>query len=76
MNKPAPGIFRRSLRELGISPSDALFVGDHPRADILGAQRAGLKAAWVDLGRTWTQPTRPDIELRSVLDLEQRVLKA
>ncbi len=43
--KPDARIFRRALEALGVSPARALHVGDNPDADVLGAQRAGMRAA-------------------------------
>ena len=46
VRKPDPEIFRRALERCGVAASHALFVGDHPVADVEGAQRAGLQAVW------------------------------
>jgi putative hydrolase of the HAD superfamily len=43
--KPDGRIFRRSLDALGVEPARALHVGDNPDADVLGAQRVGMRAA-------------------------------
>ena len=40
--KPAPQIFAHTLETLDVAPSAALFVGDDPQWDILGARRAGI----------------------------------
>jgi putative hydrolase of the HAD superfamily len=40
--KPHPGIFAIALRQAGLEAGQAMFVGDSPRADILGANRAGM----------------------------------
>jgi len=45
--KPDPRIFRTALEALGVAAGRALFVGDEPEADVRGARRAGLRAAWV-----------------------------
>jgi putative hydrolase of the HAD superfamily len=45
--KPDPRTFRRLLRELGVDPDQAVFVGDHPEADVAGAANAGLHAVQV-----------------------------
>lgn len=45
--KPSAAIFTRVLDGLGVAPADAVFVGDNPREDILGAQAVGMRAIWV-----------------------------
>lgn len=42
--KPNPQLFHAALRELGVPAGEALFVGDDPKLDIFGAQRAGMRA--------------------------------
>ena len=45
--KPDPRIFRDALELTGLaSPEQVMFVGDNPRADVDGAKRFGMKAAW------------------------------
>lgn len=44
--KPHPAIFEDALRRLGISASKAVFVGDSLKADVRGAQGAGIRAVW------------------------------
>ena len=46
VEKPAPEIFRIALERLDLVPDEAVFVGDHLDLDIIGAQRAGMKAIW------------------------------
>jgi putative hydrolase of the HAD superfamily len=46
VRKPDEEIFRRALARCGIAAHEALFVGDHPVADIAGAHGAGLRAVW------------------------------
>lgn len=46
VRKPDAEIFRRALQRCGVAASEAVFVGDHPVADVEGAQRAGLTAVW------------------------------
>jgi HAD superfamily hydrolase (TIGR01509 family) len=41
--KPHPAPFERALSLLGVRPAEAVFVGDDPRWDVAGAQRAGLR---------------------------------
>jgi putative hydrolase of the HAD superfamily len=46
VEKPDPRIFLRALDRCGVPPSEAMFVGDHPVADIAGAKGAGLLPVW------------------------------
>lgn len=43
-DKPDPAIFHHACSKLGISPSEALHVGDSLRYDVLGARAAGCQA--------------------------------
>lgn len=43
--KPAPQIYLEALRRLSVEPTSALFVGDGGDDELLGAERAGLRAA-------------------------------
>ena len=42
--KPHPEAFRALLDAVGVPAAEAVFVGDRPRDDVWGAQRAGLRA--------------------------------
>lgn len=46
--KPDPGIFFHALQEMRSCPEQAVYVGDNYYADIIGAQRAGLKPVLYD----------------------------
>ncbi|MBI1894657.1 MAG: HAD family hydrolase [Candidatus Rokubacteria bacterium] len=48
--KPSPIIFHEALNRLSLDPADALFVGDRPEIDVLGAKRVGMDVAWVNPG--------------------------
>lgn len=45
ISKPDPGIFDLALRDLGVSPARAWYVGDSHYHDVGGARAAGLAAA-------------------------------
>lgn len=47
MWKPSRQIFQRTLDALGVAPEQAVFLGDNPREDIMGAHGAGMRAIWV-----------------------------
>lgn len=44
--KPHPSIFRVTLEKLGVSPDNAIHVGDS-EADVAGARNAGMKSAFI-----------------------------
>jgi putative hydrolase of the HAD superfamily len=46
VRKPDAEIFLRALARCGVEASEAIFVGDHPDADVGGALQAGLHAVW------------------------------
>lgn len=48
--KPDPAIFLEACRRLGVAPADAVYVGDDLLLDVQGAQRAGLRAVWMNRG--------------------------
>ena len=46
--KPQREIFERSAAEMRLQPSELLFVGDNPQADVRGALQAGWHAIWLN----------------------------
>jgi len=69
--KPHPSIFRDALRRLGVPAGEACFVGDSPRADIYGANRAGLMSVLKDpSGKVTCGSARPSFRIRSILELQ------
>ncbi len=46
IRKPNPAIFLHVLNALGISPQEAVMVGDSLRSDVLGAQLLGIFTIW------------------------------
>ncbi len=67
--KPHPAIFQAALNHLGVAPAEALYVGDTPADDIVGAQAVGLDVAWVNrLGDDPPEPP-PTYELRTLPEL-------
>jgi len=45
--KPHPSIFHTTLMKLDVKPEKCLHVGDDPYADVWGAKKAGMKAAYI-----------------------------
>lgn len=44
LRKPHPKVFKIALSNLGVSASDAIYIGNSPFHDIKGAQGVGMKA--------------------------------
>lgn len=69
--KPDPRIFRYALDALGLSPGEAVFVGDSLPRDMAGARGVGMPHVWL-AGETATEP-RPccprDRVIRSLEEL-------
>ena len=58
--KPDPRIFRDALKATGLTASEeVMFVGDNPVADIDGAKRFGMKAAWLRRARQYPLDLQP-----------------
>jgi len=45
--KPSPEVFQYTLKKLGVTPDEAVFVGDDLKRDYLGAEQAGLTAVLI-----------------------------
>lgn len=43
LRKPDSAIFELATQQLSVKPEQCIFVGDNEQADILGAQKAGMK---------------------------------
>ena len=47
-NKPRPEIFQEALRQAGVPPSEAIYIGDQYQVDVIGANGAGMKGILID----------------------------
>ncbi len=71
--KPHPAIFRAALDHFGAAPAEALYVGDTPADDIVGARATGMDVAWINRdGAALPDPT-PTYTLRELAEI-RRVL--
>lgn len=62
--KPDPRIFQPALASLGVTPAEALYVGDLYEVDVVGARQAGMAAVLLDpagLNASRDVPTAPDV---------------
>jgi HAD superfamily hydrolase (TIGR01549 family) len=67
--KPQPGIYHLCLDALGVSPAEAVFVGDMPEHDIVGAQRAGMRGILKRNDGNQPGAVRPDAEIVQLSEL-------
>ncbi len=76
--KPHPAIFQAGLDVLGVRAEEAVFVGDSLKADIAGAQGAGMHAiqrdpttppAYTEASLTQAAPIVPDGHINSLDEL-------
>jgi HAD superfamily hydrolase (TIGR01549 family) len=68
--KPDPAPFRLCVEALGLSPCQAVYVGDDWRIDICGARKAGLAAVWLkhaSVKRNWPE-VQADVPVITRLD--------
>ena len=69
--KPHPVIFEQALADMGLTPSECLFVGDRPDIDVVGAKGIGMAAAWLNVQRAPLPGglPAPDLDLAGLADL-------
>lgn len=67
--KPDARPFLLALEELGVSPAQAVMVGDSLERDVIGAQRVELRAVWLNRTGLTAANTRPDVEISELLQL-------
>ncbi|MDP2305918.1 MAG: HAD-IA family hydrolase [Pseudomonadota bacterium] len=53
VEKPDPWIFKIACRTAGVSPRQAVHIGDDPEKDVAGANRAGLVGMLYDDDEGW-----------------------
>lgn len=70
-SKPDARIFHQVLRELGVDPADATFVGDSPTRDMAGARALGMRHIWLVEHPKSSGPCCPgDAVIHCLLDVE------
>jgi putative hydrolase of the HAD superfamily len=68
--KPAAEIFHAACAGLDLPPEEVLHIGDDPALDVLGANAAGLRSAWLNRsGAAWNHATKPDVVARDLTEL-------
>ncbi len=67
--KPSPEVFARTLKTLGVSAAETVFVGDTLNADIEGAKAVGIKAIYIERRIEKAERIRPDQTIKSLSEL-------
>ncbi|MCY3826465.1 MAG: HAD family hydrolase, partial [Candidatus Dadabacteria bacterium] len=68
--KPHRKIFEFALASLGESPSDVIFIGDDPEADIMGSSDCGIDSVWVKRREQLIQ-AKPKFIIKDLEDLKE-----
>jgi HAD superfamily hydrolase (TIGR01509 family) len=74
IRKPDPELFHYALSNLNVKPSEALHVGDSLNQDVVGAQRSGMRAVWIDSSEA-QNTVMPDFIIDSILDMPTLVTR-
>ncbi len=70
VGKPDPRIFHAASGAMDLAPEAVLHVGDDMLLDVLGAQNAGMQAAWANRTEAmWPHEKAPDFEFYSLAEL-------
>ncbi len=67
--KPAPGIFEYAMKQLGVTPEESLFVGDHPINDIQGALGAKMNVIRMNYGQFYGCETKGTVCIEKIPEL-------
>ena len=70
IGKPHPLIFETAVAKLGVERSTTWFVGDNLKADVAGANEAGLFSIWYNPDENQNGPIEPNAMIRSWEELE------
>ena len=72
VRKPMPEIFQMALTRLGVSPAEAVMVGDNWDADIIGARDVGIKGIHINRSKEPSPPCEHSTDdLRGVMGFLQ-----
>lgn len=67
--KPSPEIFQSTLKALGVSAAETVFVGDTIDADIEGPKAVGMKAIYIERRAQKFKEVCPDQTIKSLSEL-------
>lgn len=69
--KPSPRLFQKALDFFDVSPGRAVYVGDNPQRDIIGAKALGMATVWIENKARPLTPEvpRPDLIIADLTQL-------
>jgi len=67
VKKPDPRIFEMAVARLKVRPDECVYVGDHPRNDIEGAGKSGMRTVWIKVNQPWI----PELTVRPYHKIER-----
>ncbi|MEF2965094.1 HAD family hydrolase [Paenibacillus sp. M1] len=71
IKKPDERIYRIALEKLGTAPEETIIVGDHPRNDIWGASRVGIRGVWLLRKHAWSDDLAGGEPWRTINELNE-----
>lgn len=76
MGKPSRAFFDLALNDMGLSPAQAVMIGDDIQTDVGGAQAAGMRGVLVRTGKyreniVKNSVIRPDLTIDSIAEIEK-----
>jgi putative hydrolase of the HAD superfamily len=72
ISKPNPKLYQTALRELGLEPGEAMYVGDSPANDIAPPKSLGMITVWARAAaKAQLEGERPDHVIESFDDLRR-----
>ena len=73
--KPHSRFFELAAARSGSALSEMLHIGDHPENDVTAAERAGMRAVWLNRkGQPWPDPEPPTHEISALGELRGLLL--
>jgi HAD superfamily hydrolase (TIGR01509 family) len=69
--KPDPKVFLKTLEGFGVSPDEAVMVGDDPERDIAPAKKLGITTILIDRKNKF--PDSPGLRIVSMAELQETI---
>jgi len=74
VSKPHPDIFHQAIKLSKFELGETIYVGDDPKRDIIGAQKAGMKAIWYNPNnQIWQEQEKPFATINHLSELEEKI---